>query len=453
MTSLRLAAATLFLLTLAPARAGEPKHFPISDYGAVADGKTINTNAIQIAIDAAEEQGGGVVEVPAGTWRSGSIFLKKGVELYLAENAVLLGSDQIEDYPKRETRIEGHFEPWRMALVNAQEVDHVRISGKGVLDGNGITFWARFWQRRRENPKCTNLEVERPRLVFIDRCKDVRVEGISLRYSGFWNLHLYRCSDVVLEGLNITSPTRHTSHRNYMTPEILKAMEKDASAGNQPLKDNILGPSTDGIDIDSSQKVTVRKCYISVNDDNIALKGSKGPLADQDQDSPPVEDILVEDCEFGDGNGMITCGSEATLVLNVTVKNCRITGDATMLTLKLRPDTPQHYENILIDGIKLEGGKGRMLNVAPWKQFFDLKGQSPPARTVNNITIRNVTGEFYTLGSLGGNAGDTLRDITLENIDLKLEDAGFEPKDVKDFTAKNVRINGKELEVAEFPEK
>ena len=321
-------------------------------------------------------------------------------------------------------------------------MDQFRISGKGVLDGNGITYWAQFWQRRRENPKCTNLEVERPQLMFIDRCKDVRIQGISLRYSGFWNLHLYRCSDVLIEGLTITSPTRHTQHRNYMTDSILKGMKRDAEVKNSPLKDNILGPSTDGIDIDSSQKVTIRKCYISVNDDNIALKGSKGPLAGEDKDSPPVADILIEDCEFGDGNGMITCGSEATLVRNVTVRNCCITGDATMLTLKLRPDTPQHYENILIDGIKLGGGKGRVLNVAPWTQFFDLKDHAPPTRTVNNITIRNATGEFLTLGTLRGNPGDTLRDITLENIDLKLSDPRFEPGEVKNLVSKNVLLNG-----------
>jgi polygalacturonase len=225
-------------------------------------------------------------------------------------------------------------------------------------------------------------------------------------------------------------------------------MKDEATVRNIPLKDNILGPSTDGIDIDSSKKVTVRKCYISVNDDDIALKGSKGPLADQDKDSPPVEDILIEDCEFGDGNGMITCGSEATLVRNVTARNCRITGDATMLTLKLRPDTPQHYENILIDGVRLEGGQGRVLNVAPWKQFFDLKGHAPPSRTVNNITIRNVTGAFQTLGSLGGNPGDTLRDITLENIDLKLKDPEFKPAKVENLVMKNVKVNGKPLKSA-----
>src|SRR5581483_5627271 len=160
------------------------RRFVISDYGAVADGKTLNTAAIQKAIDAAAAAGGGSVEVPAGTFLSGSIFLRTGVGLQLDEGAVLLGSTNIEDYPKRETRIEGHFEPWRLALVNAQQLDRVRIQGRGVLDGNGVKFWEAFWQRRKENPRCTNLEVERPRLLFIDRCKDVRVDGLALQDSG-----------------------------------------------------------------------------------------------------------------------------------------------------------------------------------------------------------------------------------------------------------------------------
>lgn len=390
------------------------KRYSIVAFGAVADAKTLNTAAIQKAIDRASDSGGGIVDIPKGTFRSGSIFLKKGVELSLNDGAVLQGSNRIEDYPKRETRIEGHFVPWRMALVNAQELDHVRISGKGKIDGNGSTFWKQFWQRRTENPKCTNLEVERPRLMFIDRCKDVRIGGLEFQNSGFWNLHLYRCQDVVIEGLNIHAPTTG----------------------------KLRGPSTDGIDVDSSQKVTIRKCRISVNDDNIALKGSKGPTADQDKDSPPVEDILVEDCEFGDGNGMITCGSEATLIRNVTVKNCRITGDATLLTLKLRPDTPQHYENILIDGIKLSGGKGRILNVSPWMQFFDLNGHKPPARTVNQVTIRNVSGRFLSLGTLYGNSGDVLRDVRLENVDIELANDKFELGDVKNLAMENVMING-----------
>ncbi len=398
----------------APHSAGN--HLTVSDFGAVGDATTLNTAAIQKTIDAAAAAGGGVVDIPRGTFLSGSIFLKKGVELHLAEGAVLLGSTNIEDYPKRETRIEGHFEPWRMALVSAQQLDSVRITGSGTLNGNGVPFWQAFWQRRKENPKCTNLEVERPRLLFIDRCTNVRIEGVSLEDSGFWNLHLYRCRDVTIEGIRITIPSS--------------------------AKTGIRGPSTDGIDVDSSQNITIRHCYISNNDDNIALKGSKGPHADQDQDSPPVENILIEDVECGDGNGLITCGSEATTVRNVVARNCTMSGRATLLTLKLRPDTPQHYENITLDGITLKG-TGRLINCAPWTQFFDLQGQPPPSRRVNGIVLKNIHGEYGSFGSLRGNPGDVLTDFTLENIDVKLRDEPLRLGPVENFSVKNVAINGK----------
>ncbi len=402
--------------SLTPAPHAVGKHFTVSDFGAVGDATTLNTSALQKAIDAASAAGGGVVEIPKGTFLSGSIFLKKGVELHLAAGAVLLGSTNIEDYPKRETRIEGHFERWRMALVNAQQLEGVRITGPGTLNGNGVPFWQAFWQRRKENPKCTNLEVERPRLMFIDRCRDVRIAGVALEDSGFWNLHLYRCRDVTIEDIRITIPSS--------------------------AKLNVRGPSTDGIDVDSSQNVTIRHCYISNNDDNIALKGSKGPHADQDKDSPPVENILIEEVECGDGNGLITCGSEATTVRNVVARNCTMSGRATMLTLKLRPDTPQHYENITLDGITLKG-TGRLINVAPWTQFFDLQGQPPPSRRVNGITLKNIHGEYGTFGILNGNPGDVLADFTLENIDVKLRDETLKLGPVEHLSVQAVTLNGK----------
>jgi polygalacturonase len=269
------------------------KRFVISDFGAVGDGITLNTITIQKAIDVAATAGGGKLVVPKGTFLSGAIFLKKGVDLWLDEGAVLLGSQDIADYPKQRTRIEGHFQDWRVALVNVPPMDRVRIGGQGQLNGNGAPFWAAFRAARG----ATNLDIERPRLMFIDRCSDVRVEGISFQDSGFWNLHLYNCHDVVIDGLRINAP-----------------------AGS---------PSTDGIDVDSCQNVVIRKCQISNNDDDIALKGSKGPRADQDADSPAVENILIEDCEIGNGNGLVTCGSEATVVRHVTVRNCTITGGAT----------------------------------------------------------------------------------------------------------------------------
>jgi len=397
--------------------AAETSKFAITAFGAEARSEKLNTTAIQAAIDTAAEKGGGTVVIPAGVFRTGSLFLKPGVGLWLEAGAVLKGSEDIADYPKRMTRIEGHFEPWRMALINAQKLDRVRIGGPGKLDGSGPVFWAAFWQRRKENPKCTNLEVERPRLLYVEQCTDVRIEGLSLEDSGFWNLHLYRCRDVVIDGLRITVPSA---------------------------RDGLRGPSTDGIDVDSSQHVTIRRCYISTHDDNIALKGSKGPFADRDADSPPVENILVEDCEVGDGNGLITCGSEATLVRNVTVRRCVMSGGATLLTLKLRPDTPQHYEAITMEDIKL-AGTGRLVNVAPWMQFFDLQGQPRPSRLVNGITLRNISGKYRAFGRLHGNPDDVLRDITMENIRVELTDPKLDLGPVENLVMRNVVVNGREI--------
>lgn len=434
---------TLSLVALLLPGSAFAKVFNVTDYGAVGDSTTINTQAIQKAIDAAATEGGQVV-IPKGRFMSGSIFLKQGVSLKIEKDAVLLGSKNIEDYPKQNTRIEGHFEPWRMALVNASELENVVIEGEGTIDGNGIEYWAKFWQRRRENPKCTNLEVERPRMMFIDRCEGVKISGLTLKYSGFWNLHIYNSQKVIVDGVTILSPTRHPGHMNYMTPELLKDTKAQEMARKHPISEHILGPSTDGIDIDSSQHVIVRNSYISVNDDCIAIKGTKGPLAMEDKTSPPVEDILIENCGFGDGNGMLTCGSEATIVRNVKVQNCFINGNATLLTLKLRPDTPQHYQDITIENIELSGNS-KFFNVAPWKQFFDLKGHEPPASKVSRVTIRNVKGKLGDMGTLQGNKGDMIENIVLENIDLNAAHPSLKCGKLQDSSAKDVKINGKEF--------
>ena len=105
-------------------------------------------------------------------------------------------------------------------------------------------------------------------------------------------------------------------------------------------------PSTDGIDIDSCQDVTVRGCSFSITDDCVCLKGTKGPDALEDAGSPPTERIRVSDCDFKRGCGAVTCGSEATVVRDVTVENCRVSGIMPLARFKLRPDTPQHYEDI-----------------------------------------------------------------------------------------------------------
>ncbi|MDR1009674.1 MAG: hypothetical protein LBM04_00825 [Opitutaceae bacterium] len=414
----------LFLLCITSATsallAAAPRDFAVTDFGALGDGTTLNTAAIQAAIDkAAATPDGGRVVIPKGVFRSGSIFLKNGAELYLAAEAVLLGSNDIADYPKRDTRIEGHVEPWRMALVNAQNLPRVRIGGPGKIDGNGATFWAEFGRRIRENRKTTNLDVERPRLMFVDTCSDVRISGLVLRDSGFWNVHLYRCRDVVVEDLDI-------------------AISREKGRG----------PSTDGLDLDSCRDVIVRRCRFAVDDDCIAIKGSKGPLADRDEASPPVENILIEKCTFDAGHGVVTFGSEATIVRGVTVRDCDVNSQNSVVRLKLRPDTPQLYENILYENIRLNADGGALISARPWLQYFDLKGHESPPSVVRNLTIRNITGRYGSFGTLNGNANDIIDGVTLENIDVTLQKPKLDTGAmVKNFKVNAVKVNGAKYEL------
>ncbi|MDB5274900.1 MAG: polygalacturonase, partial [Chitinophagaceae bacterium] len=332
-------------IPLTTAKPAADKRFNIAENGAIGDGKTLNTKAIQALIDKCAQKGGTIV-IPQGIFLTGSLFIKQGVNIEFLEGSVLKGSTNIEDYPKAMTRIEGHFEPWRAALLNADKVDHLRITGKGTLDGSGQPFWKEFYSRRSADPKTTNLNVERPRLTFLQNCKDVKIDGIAYTNSGFWNLHIYRCQNVKVNNCRFVAPDGRVPDDH--------------------------APSSDGIDVDSSQDLEISNCFFSVGDDDIALKGSKGPFAMQDKDSPPVERIYIHDCIFEAGGGIMTCGSEATIVRDVKIERCT-TRKPTVLRLKLRPDTPQQYENITLTDITMEGG-ATIFSIAPWSQYFDLKG-------------------------------------------------------------------------------
>jgi alpha-L-rhamnosidase len=401
---------------LTPSSRADAHRSVITDHGAIGDGTNLNTEAIQKTIDQVAASGGGTVIIPEGVFLSGAIFLKAGVSLHLDRNAVLKGSTNVSDYPRMMTRIEGHFQPWLPALVNADKVDHLRITGEGTLDGSGKPFWDEFRRRVRADRTTKNLDVERPRLVFIENSQDVQISGIHLKDSGFWNLHLYRCREVVLDGLDI-----------------------QAVPGS---------PSTDGTDIDSSQNVTIRGCHYAVNDDCIALKGSKGLLALEDKDSPPVEHIHVSDCTFERGGSFVTCGSEATIVRDVVVERCKASGSEnrgmSMVRLKLRVDTPQTYEEIHFRDITLAGA-GNLISVQPWRQYSELKeGQKPPKHLVRNVTLSNIKGSFGTFGGIRGNPDDRIEQVTFENIDVQLSAATPLPQlsGITNLVIKAVKING-----------
>lgn len=409
------------LLAAAKPATSAARQASIADFGAVADDATINTRAIQAAIDHLAGQGGGTVVVPAGVFVSGALFLKPGVHLHLDLGAVLKCSTDMKNFPVQRTRIEGHIEDsFNPALINASGCDGLKITGQGTFDGAGRPIWDLFWKLRNASPdkrNFRNLSIPRARLALIERSNGVVVDGVTFKDSQFWNLHLYRCRDVVVR------------NARFQVPDDYKQ-----------------APSTDGIDLDSCQNVTIEGCDFSVTDDCIAAKGSKGPHALEDKDSPPVEHIRVRNCTFRRGNGMMTLGSEATIVRDVVVENCRATGASHVAVLKLRPDTPQHYEDIHFRNLTLDAAtdKGMIISIQPWSQYAALDGAAPPKSIVRNVSLSGIKGRFGGFGTIRPNPGQTeIGDILLKDFDVQLEHDRLDVAGTGGVRLEHVVVNGK----------
>ena len=389
------------------------KFYSITDYGAVNDSTAVQTAAIQKTIDEAYNNGGGVVVIPKGTFMSGALFFRANTHLHVTEGATLKGSDNISDYPKMPSRIEGQSIEYFTALVNAYGVNGFTITGKGKIDGNGLKYWEAFWQRRKENPNCTNLEVSRPRLVFIWKCDNVQVQDVKLHNSGFWTSHYYQCNNVKILDVHIFSP-------------------------HEPVK----APSTDAIDIDVCTNMLIKGCYMSVNDDAIALKGGKGPWADKDLSNGGNENIIIEDCEFGFCHAALTSGSEAIHNKNILMRNCTVNDAKRLLWLKMRPDTPQNYEYITVESIK--GNAYSLIYVKPWTQFFDLKGRKEaPLSYCDNITLRNIDLKCDVFYDMKTTEYDKLTNFTFENLKVEAKNDAVDKSIIKGLKFKNVVVNNK----------
>lgn len=392
------------------------KQYILTDYIKEKENK-IYTNEIQSLIDHIAENGGGTLVIPEGKFYTGAIFFKQGVNLYISKGGILMGSDDIFDYPLCDTRIEGESCKYYSALINADGIDGFTMFGEGIIDGNGEKSWKAFWMRIQWNPQCTNKDEQRPRLVYLSNCKNVTVAGLTLQNSHFWTNHIYKCKHVKYIGCRITSPA-----------------------------DNVPAPSTDGIDIDVCEDVLIKNCYFAVNDDSVVLKGGKGPDANIMLENGSNERIIVEDCEYGFCHGCLTCGSESIHNKNIIVRRVNVRDSEMFLRLKMRPDTLQMYEYITIEDVQGYVKKG-FINIKPWTQFFDLKGRKNILFShARNILIRNCKiqcGTYFNVQNCPEQY--KLSNFKLENLRITTGEYGETEDFIENSEIKDVYVNVEEL--------
>lgn len=364
--------------------------FNVLDYGAVGDGRALDTPAIQAAIQACHQAGGGTVYAPAGHYLTGSIFLRSNVTLHLDAGATLVGSERLEDYPIVDDRWEGADQKTHAPLIAGNDLANIAIVGRGTIDGRG----ARWWELHREE----KLAYPRPRLVSFTRCANVLIEDVTLTNSPSWTINPIRCENVTVDKVTIINPAD--------------------------------SPNTDGINPDSCRNVRISNCYVSVGDDCITIKS--GTENNGRSHLVPCENITITNCTMAHGHGGVVIGSEMSGgVRNVVISNCVFTGTDRGIRIKSRRGRGGTVEdvrvtNIIMADVLCPFTMNLYYACGVWgdKMVADKQSQvvtddTPRFRHIylSNITARGVK---HAAAFLYGLPEMPVEDVSLSNISISM---------------------------------
>lgn len=386
-----IAAASLLFLA-APLHAAV---FNIRDYGAVGDGKTLDTAAIQKSVDAASAAGGGTVLVPAGTFVTDPFTLASSINLHLASNAVILIDNDINRYPIVGKRYQDS--------ITANGAHDVQITGEGAIDGQGEAWWNAF----RANQAMTH----RPYMIKLLNCTNITVTGVTLRNSPMFHLVTQNCTDVTIDGITIHSPSN--------------------------------APNTDGID-PSGWNFTISNCNIDTGDDNIAIK----PAPPRDH-QPGNNNYRVMNCTFGHGHGMSIGGGTAGGIENLTVSNCTFHETDYGIRIKTLRGNGGHLQNCVYENLTMSDITKSPISIVDYyperNAPEDPSTEKPEAITDRtpfnqNITIRNVTAtNCPNAGIIRGLPEAPIDGLSFSNITISAKTG------MKLYHAKNVRFTNSQI--------
>lgn len=358
------------------------KTFTITDFGAVGDGKTLNTDAFRNAVAACAKAGGGTVIVPSGTFLTGPFSLDSNLDLRLGAGSTILFSDKPADLKLTESGFEND--------ISAEDCHDVAITGSGTIDGNGRYFWLNFVGPKND-PYDDPWMPHRPRLIALNNCTRVLVQGVTLTNSPMFHLVPSRCRDVTIDGIRIVSPAN--------------------------------SPNTDGID-PSGVNFLITGCTIDTGDDCIAVKGGSR----YDPDRPAVENFLITGCTFLHGHGM-SIGSETNGgVRNIVVRDCTFNGTEAGIRLKSPRGRGGIAENLTYENLTMKNVKIPIL-ITSWYPKIPVRPELYGAHPITPLTpiwrhilIRNVTAvDGAIAGRIAGLPEMPVEDVVLENVRISAD--------------------------------
>ena len=353
---------------------GQP--LDVTKSGVVGDGVTLNTSAIQQAIDTCSAQGGGTLNFPAGRYVTGTIQLKDNVTLHLDGDAVLLGSTNAADYRNVDPFIAGDGIPLGYALIVADGAKHVGVEGTGLIDGQGQAVKA-----------AQKSYTVRPFLMRWLRCTDVTVKDVHLTNPGAWTLNFFQSRGITVE--RVTIRTRTTGLAN-----------------------------NDGIDLDSCEHVRIADCDIESGDDALCIKATS---------TVPSRDIVATGCKLSTTCNAIKLGTESIGdYSNIRISQCDVR-DTKMAGIAIYAVDGAHTEDISISDITMTAVTVPIsLRLGARLKTFREGDVKKTTGTLRNVTLKNIraTGVERIGILVNGVPGHAIENLTLENIDLTLPGGG-----------------------------
>jgi polygalacturonase len=401
------------------------KHFPdgekvykVNDYDEVFKDKvTASTPGIQAAIDECSANGGGKVIFEPGVYHTGALFMKDNVNLVIGEGVELWALMGLEYYPEIRTRVAGIEMMWPSGIINILDKKNVAVTGSGMINAQGKYNWERYWNLRHEyQPKglrwASDYDCKRVRTVQISNSEDVTLKGFSVRQSGFWTVHILYSKYVTVDGLTV---------RNNIDG---------------------YGPSTDGVNIDSSSYVEVKNCDVDCNDDNYTVKAGRD--ADGLRINIPAEYIYIHDCIARKGGGSLVIGSETSgWIRHVKSENMKAIGSHHVLHLKSAFTRGGGIEDVSVENVQADGVRSFCVVTLNWNPSYSYTKlpegieDIPPHWNVMLEKVPEEKGLPY------------IRNVSVEdchaiNVRTALHVAGTEKSYISGFHFENISISAKE---------
>jgi len=361
-----------------PTQKKELKKEPIwdpYDFGAVGDGKTTDTKAIQAAIDQCYYTGGGMVVLHSGVFMSGTIILKSSTCLHIEAGTTLLGSKNLDDYPDIDPEIRylysGRFTRY---LIYAEKAENISITGNGTIDGNG-----------REFPYIPGEDKNRPYILRFSECKNIRVQGITFLDSARWLQHYLACENLTIDGITVISQTRE---------------------------------NRDGIDIDSCDKVRISNCSIDAGDDAIVLKATA---------IQPCKNVTVSNCVLRSKAAGLKLGTESNGGFeNIVFTGCTIYDTEEGDAIAIEMVDGGRLERITVSNIVIHNARAAIF-IRLGDRARPIPGLVKPGKgSMRDVIINNIqaTGISKTGCSITGLPGQAIENVILSNIQIRFAGGG-----------------------------